>query len=111
MPRVLYVPATGAWSFTVSSLPFTLVLPASAKAGVVTFAMVTTQVGSNPLDPQGAIGHLVVDGGAPTDTACINNGTEDIPVPALATTLTVSVTKGCTGGVDETFVTVSGVGA
>ncbi len=109
MPRVLYVPSPTTWAFAFieGELPQTFTLPASAQAGEVTFT--ASNGPSSPDDPEGVIGHVVIDGGAPIDTACLTVGSESIPIPALSTTVTVSITKGCNGGTDATNVEVSGV--
>ncbi len=111
MPRVLLIPAVGAWSFSFDEgqMPLTLTLPAGAFAGDVIFTASTT--GDTPVDPQGAIGTVVIDGGAPQNTACLDNGSQAIAIPANTTTIALSIAKGCGAGVDPTTMTISGVGA
>ncbi len=112
MPRVLMVPAAGAWSFAIDAdqLPFTFAFPAGSKAGGITFTAVNGG-GSTPINPQGAIGTIVVDGGAPDSTACLTNGSQTLAVAPGATSVLISVAYGCNAGPDTTVVTVSGVGA
>ncbi len=111
MPRVLLVPAVGAWSFSIDQgqLPFTLLLPASAKAGEIIFTAQTN--GSTPNDPEGVIGSVVIDGAPPIDTACLSAGSESIAVPANTVEIEVSAAFGCNAGPDTTTLTISGVGA
>ncbi len=109
MPRILYVPSPTSWAFAFGEgdLPQTFTLPAGADAGEVIFT--ASDGGGSPPDPEGVIGTVVIDGGAPIDTACLTVGSESIPIPALSTTVTVSVAKGCNAGPDPTIVEVSGV--
>lgn len=110
VPRVLMVPSAGSWSFSLSAadLPVTITLPAGAKHGEVTFTATST-TGSTPIDPQGGIGTVVIDGGAPNNTACLQNGSESIAIPANSTTLAISTALGCHAGPDPTDIVVSGV--
>ena len=111
MPRVLLVPAVGAWSFSFDEgqMPLTLSLPSGAFAGEVIFT--ATTYGDTPVDAQGAIGTVVIDGGGPNNTACLENGSQSIAIPANSTTLALSIAKGCNAGPDATTMTISGVGA
>ena len=66
MTRVLLIPSVGAWSFVITGgqLPYTFLFPASAKEGEITFTA-QNGGGSSPFDPEGGIGTVVIDGGAP----------------------------------------------
>ncbi len=106
------VPSAGAWSFSIdaSQLPFAFAFPTGAKAGDIIFTA-TSNSGSTPIDPEGVIGSVVIDGGAPLSTACLENGSESIAIPPGSATLVVSAVYGCGAGPDPTTLVVSGVGA
>lgn len=101
MPRVLFVPASGTWSFdTTTALPVTWTLPAAAKAGTV--YLTASTVGSTPINGTGVIFTVTIDGVLAYTSACMENGSDSFPIPANTTTVTVAKTSGCHGGSDVT---------
>lgn len=111
MPRTLRVPASDTWSFSFDEgeLPIVFLFPTAALAGLVIFTM-STAGGSSPPDPEGAIGTVVIDGGAPIATACLLDGSEEIAIPQGSLQVTLSAAWGCNAGADQTVVHVAGVG-
>ncbi len=105
MPGCIYIPAASSWS-----IPPTSVFPASFAvhaAGGNVVCMASSPV-SPPASLDGIVFHVVIDGGAPIDTACLVNGSEVVPIPPGSTTVAVTITRGCNGGGVAETPTVSG---
>ena len=103
--RTLFVPASGSWSFPPEEAPVSWV-PGS-DGGELTLDAVTD--GSSPVDGEGVIFSVILDGILVYTSACMENGSDTVPVPPGTLTIEVTVVKGCNGGPDETRALVSGV--
>lgn len=104
MPRVQHIPAAGSWSFPPQSAPATFTLPANADGGTL-FLQATTP-GSTPVDGDGVIFTVVIDGGAPYNSPCMEEGVDTVIIPPLSTTIEVTVVNGCNAGPSPTGTTV-----
>ncbi len=100
MPRVLFVPAAGSWSFDPQAPPVTWLLPANAHAGTV--FMGATTPGSTPINGTGVIFTITIDGVLAYTSACMETGTDSFPIPANSTSVAVAIASGCHGGSDVT---------
>lgn len=84
-------------------------LPVGNNGGNITLEAVTA--GSSPVDGEGVIFSVDFDGVLAYTSACMENGTDIVPVPPGTLTIDVTVVRGCNGGLDATTATVSGAGA
>lgn len=96
--RTLFVPAAGSWSFPPQSPPASWV-PGS-DSGVLYLS--ATTVGSSPINGEGIIFTVVIDGGAPYNSPCMENGVDTVVIPPGTTSIEVTAVTGCNGGTDPT---------
>lgn len=87
----------------------TWALPVGNNGGNITLEAVTA--GSSPVDGEGVIFDVSFDGVPSYTSACMENGTDIVPVPPGTLLIEVTVVRGCNGGADPTDATVSGAGA
>lgn len=110
MPRVVHIPSGTSWSFPSEPAPVSWNLPPGNNGGSITLEAVTA--GSSPVNGEGVIFTVTLDGGpgAFYTSACMENGTDIVPVPPGTLTIDVTVVRGCNGGADPTDANVSGAG-
>lgn len=109
MDRVIFCPSAGTWSFgPIFAFPFAYVFPPGNPGGEITLS--ATTAGSTPVNGQGAQFTVSIDGGGPGAGPCLENGSYTVTIPPGATTLDISVAKGCNGGPDTTDADVAGAG-
>jgi hypothetical protein len=102
--RTLHVPASGSWSFPPQSPPATWV-PGADGGNVYLFAQTN---GCSP-DGEGVIFTVVIDGGAPYNSACMENGVDVVPIPPGTVSIEITEVKGCNAGPDTTDTQVWGL--
>lgn len=101
-----FYPSIGSWAFPEQSPPAAWTMPASAQAGSVLLRAET--VSSTPVDPQGIIFQVFRNGVLIYTSACMNTGSDIVPIAAGATSVDVTTATGCQGGPDITSGFVSG---
>lgn len=96
----IFIPSVGSWSIPPTTPNGGVIaLPAFARAGVVYFyASSDVCFGAG----QGVIFYLYIGGVFSYQTACMVNGSDSFPIPALATSVEVTDAKGCNGGPSAT---------
>lgn len=109
MPRTQMVPSSGSWSFPDQSPPVSWTLPAGSAGGDISLTAITQ--GSTPVDGEGVIFQVDVDGAPFYTSACMETGVDIVAIPPGTLTIDVTVTRGCNGGPDVTDASVSGAGA
>ena len=64
--------------------------------------MQATTPGSTPVDGTGVVFTVVLDGGAPYISACMENGQDAIIIPPGTPSIEVTAAYNCNGGADIT---------
>lgn len=100
--RTLFVPDAGSWSFPPQAPPASWT--PGADGG--TIYLLAQTFGSTPVDGEGVIFTVVIDGGAPYVSACMENGLDTVVVPPGSTSIAITVATGCNAGPDTTTPTV-----
>lgn len=98
--RVLFVPASGSWSFAPQAPPASWAIPVGGDSGLL-FLLATT-AGSTPVNGEGVVFTVVLDGGVPYVSACMENGQDVVVIPPGTTSIEVTAVKGCNAGPDTT---------
>ncbi len=97
--RTLFIPAAGTWSFAPQEPPATWV--PGADGGIIYLEAVTD--GSSPVDGDGVIFTVTLDGGVPYVSACMENGQDTVIVPPGTVLIEITAAFGCNAGVDPTM--------
>lgn len=63
-------------------------------------------LGSSPVNGEGVVFTVVINGGVPYVSACMENGTDTVVVPPGSVSIEVTAVFGCNAGPDPTTATV-----
>lgn len=109
MPLVQFVPSSTSWFFDPVATPTGVInLPVGNNGGNIYLDASTS--GSPPVDGEGVIFSVEFDGIPSYTSACMENGSDTVPVPPGTLTISVTSVSGCNGGFETTQATVSGAG-